>query len=87
MLGAGKMNYESNGAQGGLCPGANNTTGANNFPLACPEYQVSSWTLNAPDNIEHAATRLGKAQVSVTSTSGYAASYQTCNLTYCCKEP
>jgi hypothetical protein len=87
MLGAGKMNYESNGAQGGLCPGANNTTGANNFPLACANYEPSTWTGNLPDNIWHAAVRLGKPLVQVNSGSGFAASYETCTPYYCCKEP
>jgi hypothetical protein len=87
MLGAGKMNYESSGVAGSvgsLCPGANNTTGANNAPLACPNYQFAT-TANLPDNIANAAGRLGRAQVKVTTASGYAAGYSTCHETYCCK--
>ena len=88
MLGAGKMNYESTGVAGSvgsLCPGAQNTTGANNMPLACSAYEPASWVGNLPDNIANAAGRLGRAKVAVTSTSGYAAGYSTCQETYCCK--
>jgi hypothetical protein len=86
MLGGGKMNgeYASNDQPPWtLCPGAAGVS-SSNTPLPCAEYEPSAWTANVPDNIEHAATRLGKTQQTVVSGSGITAGYDTYTVVNCC---
>ena len=80
MLGGAKTNFQAYGA-GENCQ----TPGDNGPPVACAPWAPTSWTANSPDNIAHAASRLGKTQVAVTNTSGYAAGYDTCTKYYCCE--
>ena len=84
MQGAAKVNGEFASSQT-LCPGAKED-GESNMPLPCAQYEPTAWTLNAPDNIMNAAKRLKSPTVSVTSSSGWAAGYDTCVPSYCCKE-
>jgi hypothetical protein len=80
MLGAGKTIWESlpNGAEP-TCSGICNNGSCNNAPIACgTAYSPGVQTGNFPDNIAHAASRLGAAQVQVMSGSGITAGYTTC---------
>jgi hypothetical protein len=51
---------------------------ANGPPVTCPAWGPTAWTANVPDNIVHAAHRLGSTVTSVASGAGITAGSTTC---------
>jgi hypothetical protein len=78
MLGASKTNYETN-PDGTPCQ-----TIASGGPIGCAGDELPSWTINDPDDILAAASRLGASIVGGSVAPGYVTYQQVCDYEQVC---
>jgi hypothetical protein len=88
VLGAAKVNYQSEPTQETMCPGQCNTTGCNGPPIPCSPWVPTSWKGNLPINVLNAAARQGKTVanggiVNVSVNSGITPGSTTCVNAHC----